>query len=114
MELVLAGTATAAAALLLCSKLGWRKVLGHHALADIVFSTIFIVIFFGTYSGMVAGAIAGIAFSASLAVGRYFFGYTKLEYVRGTGLVWIDYPATFETPRFIKALRAGYNAWKEA
>lgn len=113
-ELVLAGMATSAAATLLCAKLGWKAVLGYHALADIVFSAIFIAIFFGTYSGMVAGAIAGITFSATLAAGRYFFGYTKLEYVRGEGYVWRDYPPTFKTPKIVTAFRAGYTAWKEA
>jgi hypothetical protein len=88
IELYIAGAITSVAAVALCSKLGMKRVLGHHAEADVVFTIAFVIIFSGTFSGMVAGAFAGLCFSIQLIVLRAFLGYERLQYNRKDGFIW--------------------------
>lgn len=80
IELLLAGFIAAHTLLLLCFKLGIRRVLGYDAVVDIFATLLLLWMFQGTYSGMVAGAAGGLVISVELALLKRWLGYETLTY----------------------------------
>ena len=77
LELLLAGFIAAHTLLLLCFKLGIRRVLCFDAAVDI-FATLFLIwMFEGTFSGVMAGAAGGLVISLELMALKRWLGYER-------------------------------------
>lgn len=94
LTMLLVGFISSLGALTLCYKLGIKKVLGMHVIADVTITLASLIVFAGTYSGMVAGVFCGLLFSVYLIVLRPVLGYETLEYKKGVGLIWVEYLPT--------------------
>lgn len=81
IELLLAGLIASHTLLLICFKLGIRRVLGYDVVFDIAATLLLLWMFSGTYSGMIAASIGGLVITAELWVLKRYLGYEKLEYV---------------------------------
>ncbi|TFZ81467.1 hypothetical protein [Candidatus Macondimonas diazotrophica] len=68
MELLLMGSLTAIAFIILMFKLGIGRFVKFNAASDVIISGVLVLIFAGTFSGMVTGLIAGIIVSLFLWV----------------------------------------------
>lgn len=107
IELAMAGVISASAALLVCCKLGMRRVLGYDVLADVSVTVAFVWMFAGTYSGMMAGILGGALFSLALYTLKPLLGCEKLRLQR-CGLVWCEIEPPMDTKRRIMELVQKY------
>lgn len=80
IQLFIAGFIAAHTILLLCFKMGIRRVLGYDAVVDILATVLLLWMFQGTYSGMVAGAAGGLIISIELALLKKYLGYEVLTF----------------------------------
>ena len=78
IELLIAGFIASHTLLLLCFKLGIRKVLGYDAAVDIVATVMLLWMFEGTYSGMIAASFGGLVISVELWILKRHLGYEIL------------------------------------
>lgn len=80
IQLFVAGFIAAHTLLIMCFKLGIRKVLGYDAIVDIAATILLLWMFQGTYSGMMAGAFGGLVISIELAILKKWLGYEVLTF----------------------------------
>lgn len=93
MSVVLAlfmGFLTATALLVICFKLGIKKIVGYPVTADLTASAMFCVLMAGTLTGMMIAIIAGLAFSGMIWVIRRLTGYERYSIKQRA---WVYYPA---------------------
>lgn len=74
---MLAGIASACAALFLLLKLDIQKVLYFDFAVDVAFSALMFYLFYGTFSGMMAAALGSAIFSIALYFIKQSIGYKK-------------------------------------
>lgn len=91
-QLLIAGFIASHTLLLLCFKLGIRKVLGYDAAFDIAATVLLLWMFEGTYSGMIAASFGGLVISVELWILKYYLGYEILLFdPEQRRLVWITH-----------------------
>lgn len=95
--MILAGLLTAFAFLILFYKIGFRRILHHDIIVDVVVTFFLMWIFAGTFAGMMAAIIGGLFVSIVLVVlkrttPRERFGVIKTDSFPYRKFGWITVP----------------------
>jgi membrane protein CcdC involved in cytochrome C biogenesis len=89
ISLLFMGFLTAVALLVICYRIGIKKIVGYPVFADLGASIMFCLLLAGTLTGMTIAIIAGLCFSFAIWCIRRLTGYERFDIKQR---VWIYYP----------------------